>query len=119
MSALTSLDVKAIFLLAKKQDPVEEYLVSISNEGERWKRICLDDVASMYYISDFGRITNVKNKKILNPYLKNCKLVVTLSHLGQTNYKYIHRLVAEAFVFNPDKTKLICAYSLIGRAPGS
>lgn len=74
---------------------------------EKWKRIYIDNEETNYEISNIGRCRNTnklgwKTKGILSPkfnkqngYYSYC-IVVN----GKQNYKYAHRLVAEAFIPN-------------------
>ena len=74
---------------------------------ERWKRI--KDFETEYVISSYGKIAAIKqNRKI---YILSQRIdragymTVRLTKDGQTHTKFVHRLVAEAFVPNP-RTKL-------------
>jgi hypothetical protein len=69
---------------------------------EIWKDI--KGYEGIYQISDYGKIINVNTGK-----LKKCRqnvksgyCIVELSNKGKTKTFYIHRLVAEAFLDNPD-----------------
>jgi hypothetical protein len=58
-----------------------------------------------YYVSNHGRVISTKFNKI--KYLKFGKdgygyLQVTLSEKGKTRQKYVHRLVTETFINNPN-----------------
>ncbi len=63
------------------------------------------DYESRYLVTRDGRIISIKGKRIkrLTP-IKNSKgyLTVNLSASGVRNQKRIHRLVAEAFIPNPE-----------------
>lgn len=56
-----------------------------------------------YMVSNYGRVRSLRNDKILKP-IVNYKgyLLVQLSLNGYKKNKRIHRLVAEAFIPNPD-----------------
>ena len=67
---------------------------------EIWKNI-FDFIG--YQVSNFGRIRSLKTYKILKQYNhRNGYMFVSLSHHGKHFNLYIHRLVAEAFIPNPD-----------------
>lgn len=53
-----------------------------------------------YQVSPDGMVRNVKTLRILKP--KNSKGYLQVC-LGARNYSYIHRLVAQAFIPNPDE----------------
>ena len=56
-----------------------------------------------YAIYDDGRVWSNKSKKFLLPYkMPTGYLRVTLRKEGCPHYKYVHRLVADAFVDNPN-----------------
>lgn len=56
-----------------------------------------------YYITSFGRVWSTISNQWLTPTIdkrgNHCRLYVSL---GRGNKKYIHRLVAEAFIPNPN-----------------
>lgn len=74
----------------------EEYL------EETWEpvRECCD----LYYVSDMGRVWSVASQDFLKvkPMDRRGHLGVCLYDRGQRKYRYIHRLMAEAFTPNPD-----------------
>lgn len=60
-----------------------------------------------YEVSNKGQVRNVKTKKVLNPFvLKSGDLQVTLYKHGSKTRR-IARLVAEAFIDNPNNYKFI------------
>lgn len=74
----------------------------MKNTKETWKPIT--DYVGLYEVSSEGRVRNVKTGKILKP--KNNRrgyLFVGLHKNGAVKNRYIHRLVAQAFIPNPNK----------------
>lgn len=68
---------------------------------ELWKEIVL--LNKKYLVSNFGNIINNENNRKVNISLtKNgyCQMTVTIKHKN-TNF-YVHRLVAQAFIPNPN-----------------
>lgn len=64
---------------------------------EVWKDV--EEFQGKYEISSFGRLRNKKNKKVLKA-RKNHKGYLDIKICGKM--KLIHRLVAQAFILNPD-----------------
>ena len=57
----------------------------------------------LYQVSNLGRVYSIRNNKILKPKLNRCGyLSVNLKYKGSHVTKSIHRLVAEAFIPNPN-----------------
>lgn len=54
-----------------------------------------------YEVSNYGRVKNSKTDKILKPYLTRGYLRVSLYNDSGRKCKLVHRLVAEAFIPNP------------------
>lgn len=71
-------------------------------DGEIWKPI--PDYEQLYHGSNFGRVKSFwKGKaKILKPFLANTYLQITLCKNNEKKKVQIHRLVARAFIDNPD-----------------
>lgn len=74
----------------------EEYM------EETWEpvRECCD----LYYVSDMGRVWSVASQDFLKvkPMDDHGHLGVCLCDRGRNRYRYIHRLMAEAFMPNPE-----------------
>ena len=74
------------------------------DEVEIWKPILLDDIQERYAISNFGRVIDLKQKKYMlwhdngagymNVGLQGPRSAVRI--------RYVHRLVAQAFIENPE-----------------
>lgn len=68
---------------------------------ETWKDV--PGYEGLYQVSDLGRVKGVKRGKVLSPYtMKNGYLYVTLSKKSKEKCLPVHRLVAAAFVPNPE-----------------
>ncbi len=70
---------------------------------EEWKDIV--GYEGLYRVSSLGRVFSVRSGRCLQPYgsgHKNQYLIVDLCVNGQRKHCRIHRLVAEAFLPNPD-----------------
>ena len=68
---------------------------------EEWKEIA--DFEGLYLISSFGRVKSIINNKILTPYIVRANgLVVGLMRNGKVEKRQVSRLVAAAFIPNPD-----------------
>lgn len=69
---------------------------------EEWKDIV--GFEGLYQVSDYGNVRSVRSGKLLKPFKKdskNCYLKVWLCKEGKQKTKFVHRLVAEAFIPNP------------------
>ena len=68
---------------------------------EEWKEIA--DFEGLYLISSFGRVKSIINNKILAPCIVRANgLVVGLMRNGKVEKRQVSRLVAAAFIPNPD-----------------
>ena len=72
---------------------------------EQWKKI---DGYKNYKVSNKGRVLNTTTKKYLNGGVNNCGYVkIGLSKDKQLKSFTLHRLVAQAFLENPDRKELV------------
>lgn len=68
---------------------------------EEWKEIA--DFEGLYLISSFGRVKSIINNKILTPCIVRANgLVVGLMRNGKVEKRQVSRLVAAAFIPNPE-----------------
>jgi len=68
---------------------------------EEWKEIA--DFEGLYLISSFGRVKSIINNKILTPCIvRSNGLVVGLMRNGKVEKRQVSRLVAAAFIPNPE-----------------
>ena len=56
----------------------------------------------LYAITEDGQVWSIKRKRFLKNFLLNGYLAVGLTKDGKTKNKHIHRLIAEAYIPNPD-----------------
>ena len=96
----------------------KEFIESIRLEGEEWRDVV--GWEDFYMVSSFGRIMS-KSKivqcgngiRTLKPQLKRIKVrdngycEVELTNLDNRKFALVHRLVAEAFIQNPQNKPLI------------
>lgn len=69
---------------------------------ELWRDI--KGYCGLYEVSNFGRIYGIKSQKIVHPYLNNRGyLKVDLYKDGKCKKVFVHRIVAETFLPNPNK----------------
>lgn len=78
---------------------------------EEWKDI--EGYEGLYQVSNMGRIKSLrywggKRTSVMSPYKRSDGyLVVGLSKNGRTTSKTIHRLVAQAFIPNPQELEMV------------
>ncbi len=68
-------------------------------KGEVWKNIVGWDT---YEVSDLGRVRNARSRRVLKPRAAAGYQTVTLCGKGKPKQLLIHRLVALAFIPNPE-----------------
>jgi len=73
------------------------------NNNIIWKDIYIDGILSNYMISNNGQVYSKISNKILSPFInKDGYLLIHLHHNTKSVNKSIHRLVAIAFIPNPE-----------------
>lgn len=55
-----------------------------------------------YIVSSDGRVYNTFKNRYIKPYMANGFLQVNLYYKGKTHIKYVHRLIAESFLYNKE-----------------
>lgn len=71
---------------------------------EKWKEV--KDYEGLYWVSNLGHVKN-KHGRILKPEIRTGYYSVNLCKNGKRTHFRIHRLVAEAFIPNPDDLPMI------------
>ena len=79
----------------------------MAKESIIWKDI--PNFEGLYRINNYGDIVNIKTNKYLkcNSITNSGYMQVELTKDKHTYYKLVHRLVAEAFIPNPDNLKTV------------
>lgn len=75
----------------------------VLNQTEHQNKVAIKGYEGIYEIDNLGNVYSVKHG-ILKPYLKNGYFAVNLYSKTCKHY-YIHRLVAESFIPNPEKLR--------------
>ena len=73
------------------------------NNNIVWKDIMIDGIITNYEVNNIGQVRNKKNNKILLPELDKYGYCVRNININGKQYlKKVHRLVAQAFIPNPE-----------------
>ena len=73
--------------------------------NEIWRNI--KGYEGLYQVSNFGRIRNIKGKIIKQQISKGGYFYVGLSFNHKRKYYFVHRLMAEVFLSNPNNKKFV------------
>lgn len=83
----------------------EDFLV------EKWKPVIIDGEISHFSISSFGNISGKYNQLLkpykLTPHKPKSYLCIKLKYRGNKYHYLLHRLVAEAFIPNPENKPMV------------
>jgi hypothetical protein len=72
-------------------------------EDEIWKNIILDEKETKYQVSNRGKVKNAKFNKLMSQFTNaNGHVFCCLYENKKQHNPYVHRLMAEAFLENPD-----------------
>lgn len=67
---------------------------------EQWKPVV--GYEGLYEVSNYGKVRSIKRDIILKPYCYNGYLYVSLYKNGEVKCCRVHRIVAQAFIPNPE-----------------
>ena len=74
----------------------------------QWKNIIINNKNTNYEVSELGEVRNIKTGKFLKgTFLRNEYHTVQLTVEGEAYTKMVHRLVAEAFIPNPNNYNIV------------
>ncbi len=78
------------------------------DEHNNWKTIEIDNEPTMYEVSSFGEVRRQNNHRLLKPTVQSDGyLLIRMRHKGKTITEYLHRLVAKAFIPNPNGYEIV------------
>lgn len=75
--------------------------------AETWKPIVLDNQTTSYSISNFGNVINNETNKMVKYFLNNGYMNISLNTENKRKTCKVHRLVATAFLLNPESKKTV------------
>lgn len=74
-------------------------------ESEVWKDVV--GWEGLYKVSNFGNVLSIRRNKLLTPYIDHNGYIKVVLSLNGQSHKAVHRLMAEAFIPNPDNKPYI------------
>lgn len=79
-----------------------------TDHAQEWRRIYLGGEPTDYEVSNNGYVRRINNHHIIKPAVhKDGYHVIRIRHCGKTITEYAHRLVAFAFIPNPNEYEIV------------
>ena len=97
-------EIEIIELKIKKLELDVGILKDVNNDEEEFKRI---EGYDNYLVSNYGNVKNNKTNRIIKQNTHNGYRRICLCKKGKQKSFFIHRLVAKAFLENPDEKPMI------------
>lgn len=96
-------DSQPVLKATQKVNKLLSFILSNSEVDEEWREI--EDTNSLYFVSSKGRVLSMCNRipRILKPFMCNGYLYVSIMGYDRK----ISRLVAQAFIPNPEKKPIV------------
>lgn len=98
---------KQLIEATKKVDEFILFVLFNSEDDEEWKEIMCG--YERYFVSSKGRILSIQkpNPLIMTPFNSNGYKYITICNHGTKTQKRVNRLVADAFLPNPEEKKVV------------
>jgi len=79
-----------------------------SGDAQQWRQIMWKNEPTEYEVSETGTVRRINNHHIVKPVAHKCGYyVIRFRHAGKTITEYAHRLVAAAFIPNPNGYEIV------------
>lgn len=79
-----------------------------TDHAQEWRRIVFGGELTDYEVSESGVVRRINNHHIIKPAVhKDGYHVIRIRHCGKTITEYAHRLVATAFIPNPNEYEIV------------